>query len=122
MAFAVWWIVARVVCRHPGDWDGAAGLERRRVWLTLRLLEWRAWMAGRPRPAGSTLRNWYQPVLTQLPPEPARSLRSLLPWGDWSLYAGTGTLTLDDRVSLRSACADAAKRCTTRQLYQSKRK
>lgn len=120
-AWSVWWIGSCIGCRQPSDVKRVALTERRRVWLTLRLVEWRAWMAGQARPSGSTLRSWYLPALTCLPPTSAHALQRLLQWGDWSLYAGASQLTTEDLRLLQATCRDAAKHCTTQHLYQIKR-
>jgi protein-glutamine gamma-glutamyltransferase len=46
----------------------AAGSAERQVRWTIRLLEWRGWCCGRPRPREATLSDWYGRVAASLPP------------------------------------------------------
>ncbi|MCU0959522.1 MAG: transglutaminase-like domain-containing protein [Pirellulaceae bacterium] len=95
---------------------GFHGSLRRRVRWTLRLLEWRAHLAGRARPRTQTLAAWHAQHLTQLTADAARPLRTLLELGDWSLYglADPRPNRPDDEV--RAVCRAVARRCTVRRL------
>ena len=65
------------------------GSSRRRILWTIRMLEWRSWMAGHSRPQSRTLRQWYEPMAGNAAPEAAESLRSLMTLADWALYRPT---------------------------------
>ena len=71
-------LVWRIECR---------GEPRRRILATLRLLERRARIAGRRRPAGSTLRSWYRSLAANADETTRRAVDDLLRMADWALYS-----------------------------------
>lgn len=68
-------------------WVGCRGTARRQVLWTLRVVEWRAWLAGRGRPKTSTVAAWYPRLTPWLSPGGAAALRDLMTLADWALYA-----------------------------------
>ena len=62
------------------------GSTRRRILWTVRVLEWRGWMAGSSRPKNRTLRQWYIPLTGTVSQEEAESLQSLITLSDWACY------------------------------------
>ena len=60
---------------------------RRRVLWTLRLLEWRAWLGGRPRPKTAAFSTWYASVAASLSSETSRELATSLRFAELCLYA-----------------------------------
>jgi hypothetical protein len=59
---------------------------RRRVLMTLRLLESRSRRAGRPRPPGQTFARWYGPIAVPAGEVPD-DLNRLVRLADWAIYA-----------------------------------
>jgi hypothetical protein len=82
-AFIVWCRVASV------------GSLRRRVLWTVRLLEWRAWLAGSARPRTVTLSGWHGVLISILPREAAASLQHALQLAERLLYTPPGTAMCD---------------------------
>ena len=84
---------------------------RRRILLTVALIEKRSRWSGRPRPTGETLRRWYGPLAARTC-EPGGGLRELLNLADWGLYAPAAGLTpsplgaLDPHAVCRQAVRD----------------
>lgn len=68
-------------------WLGGRGSMERQVFCTLRLLEWRAWLAGRPRPAHVTLTRWYAPLLANSNQETRFAAEAFFSAANLALYA-----------------------------------
>ena len=103
-----------------GVWRVAAGTEgERRVRWTVRLLEWRGWCCGRPRPRNATLSHWYARMADRLPSETAFSLHAFLRAAERTLYAPppagrNGALPLD----VNRTCRHVAREVTGRRMQK----
>ena len=86
-----------------------------RLYWTMRLLEWRAWLAGRRRPQGTTLANWYRPLTSVPRGVGGPSLNDFFGFVDCLLYAPPGS-RLVDSATQREACRTAA-RVSRRQIH-----
>jgi hypothetical protein len=62
----------------------------RSVLATWRLIEWRARAAGRPRPPGKTLAQWYPPLFLAAAGETSRQLGVLAGWADQAAFRPEG--------------------------------
>ncbi len=95
-------LVGTIVChlmalRSPGA----------RLFWTIRLLEWRARLAGRRRPRGSTLAKWYAPLTSRPRSGGCTDLNEFFCFIDHLLYAPRDTASAS-RVTQREACRAAA--------------
>lgn len=97
---------------------GIGGPHRRVLW-TIRLLEYRAWLAGRARPATETLSAWYGGLLTHGSPLDSRHLRHTLSVAERLLYSppGIGELQLA-RSDVQQACRTVVRRVNVQLLRQ----
>lgn len=94
-----WWLdwLISAACRLAatgGSWE-------RRVRGTIRLLEWRAWLAGRSRPANRTLGRWYGRALGEATDAQRQAFDGFLTLADAALYRPRGTA--DGERSAREA-------------------
>lgn len=88
------------------------GGRERRIRATLRLLEWRAWLVGAPRPRDSTVTNWYVRQASGVSAELDAHLRAFLRAVDRTLYAPPGAQppsAASSAVELQ-ACRTVARR------------
>ncbi|MBC8355443.1 MAG: transglutaminase domain-containing protein [Planctomycetes bacterium] len=95
---------------------GLRSSEANLVW-TIRLLEWRAWLAGRSRPRQKTIASWYSPMLDSARDELKPALRSFFRWSDHLLYSAR-VIESNHHDEVRSACA-AVVAASRRKLLQS---
>ncbi|MEO2036643.1 MAG: transglutaminase-like domain-containing protein, partial [Planctomycetaceae bacterium] len=65
---------------------GRRSTEARIRW-TLRLLAWRAWLAGCPRPAERTISSWYAPLLRDRDTETRAAVEQFFLWSERLLYS-----------------------------------
>lgn len=87
---------------------------QRRVLWTIRLLEWRAWLAGHPRPRSKTLSSWHGALAASLPEMTASCLQSTLRSADSLLYASRNSPANAIAVrELLAACAVVEQRVGT---------
>jgi len=87
---------------------------RRRVLWTIRLLEWRAWLAGHPRPTWKTLTSWHGAWAACLPEATASCLRAALRSADSLLYTSrNSTRNTVAARELVAACAVVERRVST---------
>ncbi len=92
---------------------------RRRVLWTVRLLEWRSWMAGRRRPANRTLHQWYAPFADSGDDADRDSLRQLLDLADWARYSPletNGSAWPCHTDEIRRSCGLVSWRWTSRRI------
>ncbi|MFM7845208.1 MAG: transglutaminase-like domain-containing protein, partial [Planctomycetota bacterium] len=91
LAFAVigWFTRVRWLDRMFTLFCSVAGRvdSRRRALWTIRLLEWRAWLAGHPRPRSKTLSHWHGALGGSLPERTASCLGFALRSAESLLYA-----------------------------------
>jgi transglutaminase-like putative cysteine protease len=85
--------------------------DRRRVVQTLRLVERRARLAGRPRPSGQTPGRWCRAVASSEPAEVRIDLERLVRLADWAVHA-------PDRPGARPPWADPEIHATCRRSVQ----
>ena len=81
--------------------------------LDLHLLEWRAWLAGRSRPAHATLARWYAPLLAPANDSGPASVRAFFDSAERTLYLPLGTHRASpqcDQREVRRACRVLASR------------
>jgi transglutaminase-like putative cysteine protease len=91
-----------------GDW-------RRRIDATVALVERRAWLAGRRRTRGQTLRHWMASF--RFDNDPCRpALQQLLEWTDRHWYGGAGRTP--DPDSVRDVCSRIAAEWTVARLLR----
>lgn len=88
---AVFVLIARVA--------GVGSMRRQLVW-TIRLLEWRAWLARVPRPQSKTLTMWYGHLANSLPDEIAIRLREVLDLANRALYDGKQSFDSQCRIAV----------------------
>ncbi|GIW98538.1 MAG: transglutaminase [Pirellulaceae bacterium] len=88
---------------------------RARLRWTMRLLEWRAWLAGCPRPRRHTIAAWYSRLADNAPPDLQLSMNHFLCWADRLLYAPTGIDPSED-ATVKSVCRFVAAACTRQHL------
>lgn len=105
-------VIGSCVCRLLGLRSSEAKL----VW-TIRLLEWRAWLAGRSRPRQRTITSWYSPMLDSARDELQPELRSFFRWSDHLLYSSR-VIASNHHDEVRSACA-AVVAASRRNVIQS---
>lgn len=119
LAFAVigWFTRVRWLDRFFTLFCSVAGSidSRRRVLWTIRLLEWRAWLAGHPRPRSKTLSHWHGALAGSLPEATASCLQSALRSADSLLYASRNSPASDSPPAhdLLAACAVVEQRVGT---------
>jgi len=65
---------------------GLRSAEARIRW-TLRLLAWRSWLAGCPRPAQKTITSWYSPLMLEGNTETQQATRRFFLWSERLLYS-----------------------------------
>jgi hypothetical protein len=87
-----------------GFWVAGCGGAARRVRATLRLLEWRAWLAGAPRPSDATISRWYLARAEHLGEKTAAEVRVFIACAERLLYAPQ-SLAHTDRGRVARACA-----------------
>jgi hypothetical protein len=87
---------------------------RRLVMRALKLIEYRARWAGRPRPSGLTLARWYIPVAREAPVEPRAALEGLVRLADWASHAPDrpGSVASMSRDDIRQTCRYAVRAWT----------
>ena len=103
-----------LVCRIAWGIDS-----RRRVLWTMRLLEWRAWLAGHRRPNFKTLSHWYGALSDSLPQGTATSLQFALRSADALLYGSRNSPEIvSPTQELLTACAVVDQRIGTRCFRQ----
>jgi transglutaminase-like putative cysteine protease len=104
--WSCWWIVCR-------------GSPEHRVIWTLRLLEWRARLAGRARPAHITLERWYAPLIAAEIGAGRSAVRDFFDFVAQTLYSPRGVRhscsPTDDR-SVPRACRTVADCCSAARL------
>lgn len=85
--------------------------EARLVW-TIRLLEWRAFLAGRSRPPTRTIAGWYAPLSHDAAAEIQTAVQRFFYWSDRLLYSphGIEAAARDDVRRSCSALVAASKR------------
>lgn len=98
------------VCRMMGLRSARARL----LW-TIRLLEWRTWLAGRSRPRRSTIAAWYGPLVDQAPADAKTPLTRFLYWTDRLLYAPDG-IDPAEHAAIDTACRSVESVCTRKLL------
>jgi hypothetical protein len=86
VASGVWWFAVHHLHREP-------------LATTWRLLEWRAWLAGRPRPPSATPRGWYLGEAQPRDPAAVASLTGFIAAFERSVY-GAATAAVDDSLAL----------------------
>jgi hypothetical protein len=86
-------------------------VSRRRVVQTLRLVERRARLAGRPRPSGQTPGRWCRAVSSAEPAELRKDLERLVRLADWAVHA-------PDRPGARPPWSDQDIHTTCRRSVQ----
>lgn len=96
-------------------WIAGLGDPVRRIRSTLRLLECRAWMAGSPRPATATVRQWYCERPVSLTDESRHQLLALVSIAERALYA-PATLQAVDRNQTVQTCRTAMLHLRTAEL------
>ena len=112
----IYWLggVFLLVCRIAGGIDSP-----RRVLWTMRLLEWRAWLAGHRRPNSKTLVQWYGALLDILPQATATCLQLALRSADSLLYGSHNSpADVPPTEELLTACAVVDQRVGTRSFRQ----
>ncbi len=77
------WLDAGARC---GWWLSSLWGAERRLWATLRLLEWRCRRSGLARPASVTLSQWYGGLAVALPKDAACAVRNFLAQTERLLY------------------------------------
>lgn len=111
LTFRVWLdAVAVGVCRLMG-----LRSTRARLLWTIRLLEWRAWLADRSRPRQATIAAWYAPLADNAPADIKSPLAQFLSWTDRLLYA-PHDIHPAEHAAIDSACRSAASICTRQRL------
>ena len=78
-----------------------------RLFWTVRLLEWRAWLAGRRRPRASTIATWYRPLAATPGSHGCPDLKNFFHFIDHLLYSPRATQLVDPTTG-REACRAAA--------------
>jgi hypothetical protein len=97
--------VLTVLCRSAG-----LGCVRRRVLWTMRLLEWRAWLAGHPRPPTKTLSGWHGALVESLPAATSDGLKAALRSAEAILYCPANSLEVDTLCAApEAACSVVAR-------------
>lgn len=91
-------LLGRGVCGLLGRQSTAARLR----W-TIRLLEWRAWLAGCRRPSQQTVIAWYSPLIRTTDADSRMLLEHFFGWSDRLLYS-TGNLDVADDHEIARAC------------------
>jgi len=91
---------------------------RARLLWTIRLLEWRGWLAGSSRPRRSTIASWYAPLVENAPPDVQPPLAHFLRCTDRLLYSPAGIDATEHSV-VDSVCRSAASTCTRKLLATS---
>ena len=93
--------LGNAVCRLMGLRSAEA-----RIRWTLRLLSWRSWLAGCPRPAQKTITSWYSPLMREGNTETQQAMRRFLLWSERLLYS---ELKIDpkDHYEINHACMAA---------------
>ena len=102
--------MAFVVCRLMG-----LRSVRARLRWTLRLLEWRAWLAGRSRPTEATVATWYAPLYVTAPATTRPALGQFRYWIDRLLYAPS-EIDLTQKRDIALACRSAISAYTVKSL------
>jgi hypothetical protein len=93
-------------CRSAG-----CGSVRRRVLWTMRLLEWRAWLAGHPRPPTTTLSGWHGMLVESLPSATSNCLKAALRSAEAILYCPASSAMADmPTATPEVACSVVARR------------
>jgi hypothetical protein len=85
VASAAWWLAVTRLRRDP-------------LATTWRLLEWRAWLAGRPRPPSATPRGWYLGPAQPRDPAAAASLTGFIAAFEERVY-GAAAGAVDDSLA-----------------------
>jgi hypothetical protein len=97
--------VFTVLCRSAG-----LGSVRRRVLWTMRLLEWRAWLAGHPRPPTKTLSGWHGALVESLPTATSEGLKAALRSAEAILYCPANSPEVDTLCTApEAACSVVAR-------------
>jgi hypothetical protein len=100
-------------------WIGCRGsLEHRVIW-TLRLLEWRARLVGRARPAHVTLARWYAPLISADIREGQSAVQDFFDVVERTLYSTRGvrhSRSPADDLSVPRVCRAVADRCSAARL------
>ena len=98
-------VAGRLVC-----WlFGLRSAHARLTW-TIRLLEWRAWLAGRSRAPQKTIAGWYSPLLTSASDEQRPALKSFFEWTDRMLYSRRAIDTVNSS-EVHRACSAVVATC-----------
>lgn len=116
LSIAATWVTRRswgdvlltLICRAGalGSW----GSPRRQLLWTVRLLEWRGWLAGHPRPHSSTLTAWHGGFAEQQANELRKRLLSALRAAEQLLYGSPEQFAVSDPAALRASCAMIQRR------------
>ncbi len=87
------------------------GSSRRRVLWTLRLLEWRGWLAGNARRRTDALHTWYGSLAPVLSADGSHCLHELLQHAERSLYSPHNASGADDAPSpeINQICSAVAR-------------
>ena len=91
---------------------------RARLLWTIRLLEWRAWLAGRARPRQKTIVAWYSPLLDSASDELQPALRCFLRLSDRLLYS-PHALQPNQHEETRRGCAAVVTASKRRSIVSS---
>lgn len=107
-------VVFRRACMDLVGWLvcsllGLGSAEARLIW-TIRLLEWRAWLVGRPRSPDQTLTSWYGQLIELAPDERRPAIASFFHWADRLLYSQRAIDTINAQ-DIRRACAAIVSTC-----------
>ena len=95
------WLVCRLC--------GLRSPQARLAW-TIRLLEWRAWLAGRNRAPQKTITSWYRPLVSSAPDSQRAALASFFQWADRLLYSPNAIRRSNAR-EIYQACAAVVSTC-----------
>jgi hypothetical protein len=105
-------------------WFASAQTPQRKIAWTIWLLEWRAWLAGRARPMGRTLVDWYGKIAASAPDNAQRSLSSVLELSQRIFYAPHAQSALQSMPEplagneVARVCRDAVRVWTAGRLKQ----
>ena len=97
--------VGWMVCMACG-WQSP---EARLAW-TIRLLEWRAWLVGRPRAPQKTVAKWYRPLVQAAPDSQRASLNRFFQCTDRLFYSRRG-IASSNAGEIRQVCAAVVSTC-----------
>lgn len=106
-------VFGAAICGVLGTQSTAARLR----W-TIRLLEWRARLAGCPRPAQATISSWYAPLVRAADADAQRQLQRFFLWSERLLYSDRAIDPADhDEIVRACTAALVASRHRTIRAY-----